>query len=87
MAITTDGMMTGLLPMDLLPRADRPEAEPFLPWGYGSMEEEVPVYLRFCSTSRSIVAAMAMSLLVTPPAECVLKENVTVRQRMSMSGW
>ena len=35
----------------------------------------------------SISAASAKSLAVRPPSECVLSVNVTVRQRMSMSGW
>ena len=38
-------------------------------------------------STRSISLASSTSLPVMPPAECVLQRKVTVRQRMSMSGW
>ena len=38
-------------------------------------------------STRSISPASSTSLPVMPPAECVLQRKVTVRQRMSMSGW
>ena len=39
------------------------------------------------SDTSSIPRASSRSAAVTPPAECVERENVSVRQRMSMSGW
>ena len=39
------------------------------------------------SDTSSIPRASSRSAAVTPPAECVESENVSVRQRMSMSGW
>ena len=38
-------------------------------------------------TIRLMSPAIATSLSVMPPSECVTRANVTVRQRMSMSGW
>src|SRR5678816_3031182 len=37
--------------------------------------------------SRSIFRAMSKSFAVNPPAEWVLRDIVTLFQRMSMSGW
>jgi alpha-1,2-mannosyltransferase len=39
------------------------------------------------AASRSMAAAKARSSAVSPPAECVETRKVTVRQRISMSGW
>ena len=39
------------------------------------------------AASAEICLASIRSRSVTPPSECVLSSNDTVRQRMSMSGW
>ena len=42
---------------------------------------------RYWPTISSICLASARSFWVIPPSECVESAKVTVRQRMSMSGW